>query len=228
MDIMNDFQVRVEQDDTNVAQRATMKRRLTSMAVAAVAVITIASSAALIPQENKAAQSLAGPSSAVSVPADTTIKISSEAEAELNRRTSTPEGQEAVLQELQKAFAGVAKIKLATEAPKVTVAAPVGAAGMQVRTAGYTGTQAPAAVPAFADGITGTHFWLTMSYADAISGGAIGTAVAACSATWWLIGICGGVGVVLSGLVQGWPRVSNHGVWLEVYRSPWHIRAGRW
>lgn len=152
------------------------------------------------------------------------IRLTASEKTELERRTSTPEGRAEILRQLKEAFSGVAEVGVTEAQPAPTNTAP---ASMRAVTSVYTSSSATV-VPAYAQGITGNHFWVVVSYADAIRGGAVATAVQACARSWWLVAICGAVGTVLNGFVQGWPAVNNHGAWVELYWSPVSIRGGRW
>src|SRR5690349_8619908 len=86
---------------------------------------------------------------------------------------------------------------------------PVASDGVSsgVRNAAYT----PGLRPEVAWGITSDHFWITVSYADIVSG-AIWAAVQACQTRLpgWL---CTSAGNLLVSWAQGWGSASNHGVW---------------
>ncbi len=142
------------------------------------------------------------------------IDLSAEHKAELLRMTDTPEKAAQFEANLRKAFGGVAKVG--------TGPMPQDETGGVQTTAFTTGATI---VPAFAQGVSGDHWWLTMSYADAAYGG-ITSAAAACSAYFspWL---CIPVAGILGSWVAGYSRASNHGVWLAVYRSG-YITGGRW
>jgi hypothetical protein len=81
------------------------------------------------------------------------------------------------------------------------------------------------------DSSGGWHFWVIGSYAALESGALAGLAAECSGALAPFIGfaapiVCGGVAWVLSNLISGWPRFSNHGVWAAVYLRG--IQSGRY
>jgi hypothetical protein len=123
--------------------------------------------------------------------------------AQWRRDTATPAQRAKLLADMQKAFAGVARIE-------ATQASPHGIS------------------PDLAFGKTSNHFWIIASYAD-VADGAIWSGVIACGVYQPdLFDFCEEAGDILSDWAQGWGRASNHGVWAAVYWWPPYIIGGRW
>jgi hypothetical protein len=122
--------------------------------------------------------------------------------AEWARLTATPEQRAQIVADLKESFAGVAEVHV------------------------ETGPSAGrfAAMPDLAYGYNG-HFWVTLSYADAING-LIDVGVRYCSTRipGW---ICNIVGNLLKSMVSGWGWANNHGVWGAAYWSG-YVTGGRW
>ena len=91
-----------------------------------------------------------------------------------------------------------------------------------------------ACAPSFSCGISssgGWHFWIIASYAAVESAD-----LAALQPYCWAAlvpltgpvgaGACIGVGAILWELVNNWPRMTNHGVWVAVYW--WGLKDGRY
>jgi hypothetical protein len=144
------------------------------------------------------------------------IKFSPATQAELRKLESTPQGRATLLRAFQTSFGKTAKVAVA-------------------HTSGNSQIHLDATcAPSFSCGVSssgGWHFWIIASYASVQSAdlaamqpycwaelvpltGAVGAAA------------CIGVGAILWELVNNWPRVTNHGVWLAVYW--WGIQDGRY
>jgi hypothetical protein len=126
--------------------------------------------------------------------------------AEFASLVDTPARAAAFRATLQAVFAGVAK---------------AGAGPMPQE----RGTGAAAGRAAFSQGWDRNHWWVIMSYADAVNGG-IDAGIGACTAQLpgWL---CAAFGTILRSWVAGHGAADDHGVWLTVYY--WgRIDGGRW
>lgn len=141
---------------------------------------------------------------------------------ELANLTATPAKAALFRANLEKAFAGYG-VKIGTGRMPFEKQADAASKGVTVRAATYSGSLNIEDV--FAQGWSGDHWWLTMSYADAAYGG-IGAATAGCMVylPWF---VCAPLGAILGSWVAGYSKASNHGVWAAVYRSG-YITGGRW
>lgn len=129
--------------------------------------------------------------------------------AQWRRETATPADRAKLVTELQKSFAGVARIS--------TTATP------QTTARGRSGV-----TPNLAYGKTGNHVWIIASYAD-VADGAIWSGVAACGIYQpELFEFCEEIGDIMADWAQGWGRAANHGVWSAIYWLPPHWAGGRW
>jgi hypothetical protein len=144
------------------------------------------------------------------------IKFSPATQAELRKLESTPQGRAALVRAFQVSFGRTAEV----------AATPVGDSS-QIR---LDATCAPS----FSCGISssgGWHFWIIASYAAAESADLAALQPYCWAALVPLTGAVGaaaclGVGAILWELVNNWPRMTNHGVWLAVYW--WGIQDGRY
>jgi hypothetical protein len=148
-----------------------------------------------------------GPKAAVQIGSGR-IRLSRAELAQWRRETATPAGRAELVAELQKSFAGIARVST----------------GARPQTAASTGH----ARPDLAVGKTGNHVWIIASYAD-MADGAIWSGVAACAAYLpELFDFCEEIGDIMSSWAEGWGRASNHGVWAAIYWLPPHWAGGRW
>jgi len=86
-----------------------------------------------------------------------------------------------------------------------------------------------------ADSSDGNHYWVIASYQQIANFSVIAAFSAACLAylvpviQGWAAPACGTVAYLLNTLAANQPRVSNHGVWAEIYFShPWSPQYGRY
>ena len=83
-------------------------------------------------------------------------------------------------------------------------------------------------------GWTTDHAWVIVDYADAIKYGAGFVAGQVCAVVIGEEGPFMGspcsraVTQIVGSLVQGHPRLSNHGLWVAVYLWPYHTTMGTW
>lgn len=144
------------------------------------------------------------------------INFSPATQTELHKLESTPQGRTALLRAFQDSFGRSAE-----------VAASSGNDSSQIHLDATC-------LPNVSCGLSssgGWHFWIIASYATLLSAD-----LAAMQPYCWAAlvpiagavgaGACLSVGYILWELVNNWPRMTNHGVWVSVY---WYgIRDGRY
>lgn len=152
------------------------------------------------------------------------LKMSATALQQWRQATATPVQRAEVLSKIQTAFAGVAKVGVGET--------PTNAAELASEPVAPTPSTSQATLM-YTAGVTGTHFWVVLSYADAFRGD-IALAGIECTALLvpvggvWGAAACAGITGLLWAIVNGWGNGNAHGVYADVYWWPPHITWGRW
>lgn len=144
------------------------------------------------------------------------VTLSPATQAELRKLEATPQGRASLLRAFQASFGSVADVQ---------ASAPQASGKVQLT----------ATCATFSCGIStsgGWHFWIIASYAAVLSAGTATAQYDCISALVAVLSPAGAVGLCLSAaailweLVNNWPRLTNHGVWMAIYWN--HITDGRY
>lgn len=155
---------------------------------------------------------------ALSQPAkvSTTIALSPAIQTELHKLEATPQGRTTLLRAFQASFGKVGDVAATPAETSSDIRLTADCAGIScgVSTTG------------------GWHFWIIASYAAVLSAGTVTaqydciSALVAVLSPPGAVGVCLGAAATLWELVNNWPRLTNHGVWMAVYWN--HITDGRY
>lgn len=126
-----------------------------------------------------------------------------------------PAARAEIIEKLQTAFAGVAKVSFDP---------PADASRVVESTAEVNDLSS--AQPILAFGGNRTKFWVTASYYDITVVG-LAAAAAGCAAVGVPAWICASAFTIM-GQWAGGSRLQNHGVWVEISWRPPFVRGGRW
>lgn len=145
----------------------------------------------------------------------TVIKFSPATQKELQKLEATSQGRAALTEAFQTSFGKDSEVVASTDdsTSKIHLTAVCASVSCGISSSG------------------GWHFWIIASYAALLSAD-----LTALQPYCWAAlvpvagalgaGACLSVGYILWELVNNWPRVTNHGVWLAVYW--WGIQDGRY
>lgn len=180
----------------------------------AVRLIGVMASATMICALNGVAAS-ASPTNGLAKHRVHTIRFSPAERAALHRLESTPQGRAKLVQAFRESLRPIGKVTFTPPTHK-----------SQIRFA--------TCAPGISCGLSssgGWHFWIITSYAAAATADLVvlNTECMAALAPvlqWWGIGICWSVVGTIWAMVNNWPRMTNHGIWMAIYR--WGIQDGRW
>jgi hypothetical protein len=146
----------------------------------------------------------------------TTTTLNPAVQLELHKLEASPQGRVVLLRAFQASFGKVGDVSDGSAETSSTVRLTADCAGISC---GVSGTG-------------GWHFWIIASYAAVLSAGTITAQYKCISALVTVLSPVGATGVCLSAaailweLVNNWPRLTNHGVWMAIYWN--HISDGRY